>query len=67
MEIERDKFFALTATMAGFWPNAACAFTFGRTSTLAARGAARTEGPPTGANTRDPALAAPATCAKLRR
>ncbi|WP_096326349.1 hypothetical protein [Nannocystis exedens] len=29
MQIQREKFFALTATLAGFWPNAGCVINLG--------------------------------------
>jgi hypothetical protein len=29
MQIQREKFFALTATLAGFWPNAGCVINVG--------------------------------------
>ncbi|WAS97118.1 hypothetical protein [Nannocystis punicea] len=33
MQIQREKFFALTASLAGFWPNAGCMIDLGGVAT----------------------------------
>jgi hypothetical protein len=62
MQIEREKFLALTARLAGFWPTEACAAVLGARAgdPRAAASPPAPTGPSPGG------LAGSATCAKLR-
>jgi hypothetical protein len=52
VQIHREKFFALTATLAGFWPNAACVINLGGgTATLGTSDATSTGTETTGGST----------------